>query len=142
MPKYSTLYTWKMANSILFQSSIVCTVIHLPFLIVYVYVNYLHSLFILTALCSSILNHGFTSEWFKWFDRSVMYVGFVITWYMTHTNNLKIMNVCIPVAYYLSKRHNSIPYHIVSHLLITAINICIMCGECSLMSNVPIHLLQ
>jgi hypothetical protein len=66
-----------MVNKNLFQSSLICGFIQSLFL-------YMHKLppffiFIVSCgICGSVLNHGYTNSYFKFFDRAVMTIGFVI----------------------------------------------------------------
>jgi hypothetical protein len=85
-----------------------------------------YATFLGTALITSILNHGFTSDIFKWLDRIIMGAGTCITLYLAPTIALKIMMILVVILYAFAKSPNSSIFHICAHALITCINVVII----------------
>ena len=81
-----------MTNPILFTSSIFMSIIHYIGLHKYNPKNDLLIYCILFGLITSILNHGLTHYIFKYLDRGMMILGFLINMYFTTKIYLKKTN--------------------------------------------------
>jgi hypothetical protein len=86
----------------------------------------MYGAFLILALVTSLLNHGSTSSIIKWLDRSVMYMGSIITLYQAPNNSIRALVPCIGGFYFLAKYYNSNIFHILSHICITGINVGIL----------------
>lgn len=65
-----------MANFILCMSTVILGSLHFVFLFLFpTCQSLLLKVYVIMGVTSSILNHGFTFNLFKWFDRSVMVTG-------------------------------------------------------------------
>jgi fatty acid desaturase len=114
-----------MANSILLGSTLVSCFIHLITIALFT-PPIAYATFLGMALITSILNHGFTSDVFKWLDRIIMGAGTCITLYLAPTIALKIMMILVVILYAFAKSLNSNIFHICAHALITCINLLII----------------
>lgn len=85
----------------------------------------MYGTFLGTALITSILNHRYTSDLLKWFDRIMMVLGTGITLYLAPTLFLKLLIVVTGMLYGAAKILNSNLCHIGAHACITFINISI-----------------
>ena len=113
-----------MANDVLLGSAIITTMIHMITMAFYT-PPVMYGTFLGTALITSILNHGYTSELLKWFDRVMMVLGTGITLYLAPTLFLKLLMVVTGMLYGAAKIFNSNLCHIGAHACITFINISI-----------------
>ncbi len=82
--------------------------------------------FISIALSTSVLNHGLTSNVWKWSDRVIMVVGSGVTIYMAPTMSIKSAVLVLGALYGAAKKYNSVECHIGAHGLLTMINMNIM----------------
>lgn len=82
--------------------------------------------FIITALSTSILNHGLTSEFWKWSDRIIMVIGSGVTIYMSPALFFRILVILMGLMYGLAKNKNNVKFHLASHILITIVNVSIL----------------
>ena len=114
-----------MANSTLCCTAVTCTLLHLLTMLVYT-PPLIYATFILLALMTSILNHGFTSPILKYLDRTVMIVGIPVTLWMAPTLSLRILTGLVAAVYFLGKTRESTFLHAIAHFLITFINIRIL----------------
>jgi uncharacterized membrane protein len=130
-----------MANPVLLKSSILFGLIHIA-LIAFLKVNpWLIALYIIGIL-TSILNHAYTSNTIKWFDRSWMALGTIINiillfilpfWYKIVCLILLISYVSLFFAakYIINKtkekRYGNIP-HIICHFGATLCHSLMMLG--------------
>lgn len=81
----------------------------------------------LTAGCgTSIWNHATTSEIAKWADRATMGVGTVLTLLIAPSPFFQALMLLTVIAYGAGKYFESTKLHMLSHALITFINIGIM----------------
>jgi hypothetical protein len=86
----------------------------------------LYGTFLGSALITSILNHGFTSDILKWLDRVMMILGTGVTLYLAPTLLFKILMIVCGALYYLAKIIDSHYLHIGAHATITIINVAIL----------------
>ncbi len=114
-----------MANSTLCCIAAICTLLHLLTMLVYT-PPLLYASFILLALTTSILNHGFTSLILKYLDRTVMTLGIPVTLWMAPTLLLQGLTALVGLVYFFGKSYGSTMMHAVAHFLITFINIRIL----------------
>ncbi len=114
-----------MANHVLLGSALLSSIVHLIFMGLYT-PPVLYGSFIGSALITSILNHGFTSDILKWMDRVVMILGAGITLYLAPTLLFKILMIICWGLYYLAKILDSNYLHIGAHATITIINVGIL----------------
>ncbi len=126
-----------MANSILFYSSLFFGFINLLlFSLCEIYhfipqekdcpieLRYLEIL-VIFIIFTSILNHGYTNPFYKWFDRIIVYIYFVLSSYIAIQNNISISYSIILSSgflYTLSKYYHKDSFHILLHALMTLNN--------------------
>ncbi len=128
-----------MANKFLFISSCLISFLHIRWLIIFMPYNLVLVSTILTGLLTSIANHGLTSNYAKWSDRLVMWIGIFVNMYLLldveyNTRQLCYFLLSLTVtSYFLSKflltvmviGRNSIHLianilHVLAHIFITA----------------------
>jgi hypothetical protein len=114
-----------MANQVLLGSVLLSSIVHLIFMGLYT-PPFLYGTFLGSALITSILNHGFTSDILKWLDRMMMILGAGVTLYLVPTLLFKILMIVCCAFYYLAKTIDSNYLHIGAHTTITIINIAIL----------------
>ncbi len=76
-------------------------------------------------ITTSLLNHGYTNEIYKWLDRFIVYIGIAISIHIIIKYKLIIpfILICFSIlCYFLSKYNNNNLYHIIIHFLITINN--------------------
>ena len=133
-----------MTNAILFGSSIIMTFFNYIGLYKYNPKNDLLIYCILFGLITSILNHGLTHYIFKYLDRGMMILGFLINMYFTtkiylkkrnnydkyYVENIYFLIVFAVIMFFITKvllksgkvLINYIP-HLIAHVIITIANI-------------------
>lgn len=127
-----------MANTPLFVSSAIFTLVHLTSIISNGYINMFYCLVMLRGCVSSLLNHGMTSELAEYYDRIVMIESFFVDIiYMLRTGTL--LSAGVPmllsiVLYGVSKicvlHDGNSPFtdilHICAHVCITICHMIIL----------------
>lgn len=117
-----------MANEILFLSALLFGLIQISHA-VNLNCNNLISFFYLIGFVTSLLNHGFTNLHFVNIDRIVMAIGFFINilliYYMNHTSKILcyIGLFLATINYFLAKYCQSSFPHILTHFIITLVNL-------------------
>ena len=101
-----------MANIILYQSSIICGVLHFPLL--------LYTPTILTwtwalSIITSILNHGLTNDYIKWIDRLMI----VVACYYDSKYKPYLLGNLSTLSYMFAKITKIDKFHLASHILVT-----------------------
>jgi hypothetical protein len=114
-----------MANHTLFKSSVICSLLHCISMAMYP-PSLLYGTFITLALSTSVLNHGLTSNVWKWSDRIIMVAGSGVTIYMASTPTIKHLIVVLGLLYGAAKRYNNVCFHIGAHIVLTCINMQIL----------------
>jgi hypothetical protein len=130
-----------MANALLFSSSVVCGIINLIlFLLCECYYNHIQGgcpkkcqleirimeILTMIIIVSSLLNHGYSDVWYKWFDRVMVYISLVIYVYISWKYNV-ILSMAIIIGscilYVIAKMHGVHECHAMVHLLMTLNNL-------------------
>ncbi len=123
-----------MANSILFYSSLFFGFINLLLFSLcefYYFIpqdkdcpielRYLEML-VIFIIFTSILNHGYTNPIYKWFDRIIVYLYFILSSYIAIQNDISISYAIIlssGILYASSKYYQKDSFHILLHALMT-----------------------
>lgn len=114
-------------NIILYHSSLFCSFSILLFIfntpIIILNNNFLSICIILLGLVSSIINHKYTSNLYKWLDRIIILIGCLHHYYYLKSIIYLYLLYLALIFYLLSKFLNICLFHIYSHLLVTIINI-------------------
>jgi len=114
-----------MVNPTLARSALVISVIHaIGFAALQPSIPY--ALFLAAGCGTSVWNHATTSEIAKWADRGVMGIGTVLTMIIAPTPLEQALMLLTVAAYTAAKKCGSNHAHILSHGLITFINLRIM----------------
>ena len=130
-----------MTNPLLFSSSICMTIFHYIGLHKYNPKNDLLIYFILFGLITSILNHGLSHSIFKYLDRSMMVLAFLINIYFTtkvylktkdkyYVENIYFLIVLAVILFFITKlilKSGKKPLnytpHVLAHIIITIANV-------------------
>lgn len=127
-----------MANKILLASSILCGIINICLFLLCEYYCFIpnHSqcpselrlIELLSALIiiTSVLNHGYTNEYYKWTDCVSVYLALILTIHITWKYNLVISYFIIILSiglYILAKCTDFCYYHVLIHILMTINNV-------------------
>ena len=125
-----------MSNITLFYSSIVFGIVHVIFTNFIQQINFIFLICIYSGIITSILNHYFTSYFLKFIDRIIMVICFINnTYYIYWSDKLYILYLMI-IAVLLfafakiykcdNKCKISDILHLLSHFIITIVNILLM----------------
>ncbi len=114
-----------MANIILFNSSLICSLAHIIVMILYP-PSFVYGSFLTLALTTSVCNHGLTSDVWKWSDRVVMVVGSGVTIYMAPSTTVKSLVLLLGLLYGAAKNYAHVGFHLGAHGLLTLVNIHIL----------------
>ena len=126
-----------MANETLFYSSIVFGLINLFLFLIYEYYEIINSknkymiefrilqIISIIIIITSIYNHGYTNNFYKWIDRIIVYIGIIFSIYLAVKYKILlslILIITVIICYYLTKKMNINTYHIFIYILITLNN--------------------
>jgi chromate transport protein ChrA len=126
-----------MANETLFYSSIVFGLINLFLFLIYEYYEIINSknkymielrilqIISIIIIITSIYNHGYTNNFYKWIDRIIVYIGIIFSIYLAVKCKIfisLILIITVIICYYLTKKMNINTYHIFIYTLITLNN--------------------
>lgn len=127
-----------MAATILFISSAVCSLAHLVAMFNCMRLDRIYGIILIRGCVASLINHGTTCEFAKWYDRSVMLDSFFLDLYfMYSTNTLLIAGpwmIAAALTYGMSKSiiahdggyASSMLFHLFSHVAITIAHIVVI----------------
>ena len=113
----------KMVNQVLCVSAILSAFVHVWAFAPSKTAPPWYVFLVATCVSSSILNHGFTRDFLKWLDRAMMLVGLPVTLIMSPCLKHCLMMAATVCLYFLGKTARSTWPHLISHWVLTLINV-------------------
>ncbi len=77
---------------------------------------------VIIIIFTSLLNHGYSNVYFKWFDRLIVYLYFFLSIMIAYVYKIEVSFYIIFLSilfYYISKKKKDNIYHVLLHLLMT-----------------------
>jgi len=114
-----------MVNTTLFVSAAISSAIHAA-AILWTQPPLPYAIFLAAGCVTGLWNHGTTSDLAKWSDRTMMWTGLPLTFFIAPTPALQVLTLCIVPAYGTAKRFRCTAAHVAAHILITFIHLQIL----------------